>query len=187
MPDERLILRTATARRAVGLLLWALLGFGPPVLGQPPDGEEDEIDLERTVTIEARLLGVERVPMPGSIAIARFSVVGGGYDGSMLSLAYDYTRPVRLRSWDVHDASGFHRTGGARVTEPAVGQWDDLLRPDSHEPVHTLVLTMIQHDLNEDEKRRRWHFKTIESIEPRFPRPPENREGPPRREIPPDR
>jgi hypothetical protein len=73
---------------------------------------------------------------------------------------------VLVRSWDVHDASGYQRIGGADVTEPALGQWDELLRPGSHEPVHTLHLVLIQHDLNEDEKRRRWHFKAIEAITP---------------------
>jgi hypothetical protein len=148
-----------------GLALCLSLGLSPAALGRE-EGDEEEIELERTLTLEARLLGVETVPVPGSIAIARFRLVGGGYDGSILSLAYDYARPVRLRSWDVHDASGYHRIGGAVVTEPAVGQWDHLLREDSHQPVHGLVLTLTQHDLHEDEKDRRWHFTRIESIEP---------------------
>jgi hypothetical protein len=83
-----------------------------------------------------------------------------------LSLAYDYSRPVRLRSWDVHDASGNRRIGGARVIEPALGQWDALIRPDSHEPVDTIDLKLTQTDLDEDEQDHRWHFTSIESIRP---------------------
>lgn len=151
---------------AAGLLL--AIGGGI-ARGQAGGDAEKEIDLERTVTIEARLLGVEKVPVRGSIAVARFRFEGGAYRGSTLGLAYDYSRPVRLRSWDIHDASGYRRIGGAEVRESAVGRWDALLRPGSHEPVNAIVLMLTQHDLNEDEERRRWHFKAIESIEPLSP------------------
>jgi hypothetical protein len=41
-----------------------------------------------------------------------------------------------------------------------------LFRPGSHQPVDTIVMTLIQTDLNEDEKDRRWHFTAIETIHP---------------------
>jgi hypothetical protein len=144
-------------------LLLALSGFAQ---GQTDDDEEADIELERTVELEAQLIGVERVPKLEATAIARFRILDGEYRGATFTLAYVHERPVRLRSWDVHDASGYRRIGGARVTEPPLGQWDALLTPDSHEPVYTLFLTLIQHDLNEDEEDRRWHFKAIESIAP---------------------
>lgn len=144
-------------------LLAPLCGFA---FGQTDDDEEEEIELERTVELEARLIGVERVPKLEATAIARYRIVDGEYRGSTLTLAYVYERPVRLRSWDVHDPSGYHRIGGARVTEPPLGQWDALIPPGSQAPVETLHLTLIQHDLNEDEEDRRWHFKAIESIAP---------------------
>jgi len=135
-------------------------------LGQTAATDEDgeEIEVERTVTFDVRLLDVERVPVPGSLAIARYRVMSGSYRGATFSLAYDYERPVRLRSWDVHDASGYQRIGGARIRDAAPGQWDALLLPDSYLPVEEMTLTLIQHDLNEDEENRRWHFTAIESI-----------------------
>ena len=81
-------------------------------------------------------------------------------------MAYDHSRPVRLRSWDVHNESGYRRIGGARVTELPLGQWDYLLVPGSRRPVRKILLTLLQHDLNEDEEQRRWHFKELVSIAP---------------------
>ena len=125
--------------------------------------EEDEIELERTIDLEATLVGVEAVPRSGR-AIARFRILEGEYSGALFSFAYDYSRPVRLRSWDVHNESGYRRIGGARVTELPLGQWDYLLVPGSHRPVGKILLTLLQHDLNEDEEQRRWHFKELVSI-----------------------
>jgi hypothetical protein len=152
--------------RAVGLAACLLLALSGLAHGQTEDDKEEDIELERTVELEAELITVEPVPTLEASAIARFRIVDGQYRGSTFTLAYVHERPVRLRSWDVHDPSGYRRIGGARVTEPPLGQWDALLRPGTHEPVHTLFLTLIQHDLNEDEEDRRWHFKAIESIAP---------------------
>lgn len=152
--------------RAAGLVVCLLLPFSGLAHAQTADDEEEEIEVERTVELEAELIGVERVPTLEASSIARFRILDGEYRGSTFTLAYVHERPVRLRSWDVHDPSGYRRIGGARVTEPALGQWDALLRPGTHEPVHTLSLTLIQHDLNEDEADRRWHFTAIESIAP---------------------
>jgi hypothetical protein len=155
-------MRTLAVALAACVLV-ALCGFAH---GQTEDDEEEDIELERAVELEARLIGVERVPTLQATAIARYRIVDGEYRGSTFTLAYVYERPVRLRSWDVHDPSGYRRIGGAQVTEPPLGQWDALIPPGSHEPVETLYLTLIQHDLNEDEEDRRWHFKAIESIAP---------------------
>ena len=125
--------------------------------------EDDEIDLERTVHLTAELVDVRRVPAQETRAIARFRVTQGGYRGATLSLAYDFAFPVRLRSWDVHNQA-YQRIGGARVTEPGDGRWDLLSRDGGPEPVREIKLRLVQHDLNEDEKRRRWHFKRIEAI-----------------------
>ena len=152
--------------RAVAVTTCLLVAFCGLAQGQTEDDEEDDIELERAVELEARLIAVERVPKLEATAIARFRIVDGEYRGSTFTLAYVYERPVRLRSWDVHDPSGYRRIGGARVTEPPLGQWDALIPPGSDEPVETLYLTLIQHDLNEDEEDRRWYFKAIESITP---------------------
>ena len=127
--------------------------------------DEDEIELERMIDLVATLVGVEAVPKSGR-AIARFRILEGEYSGAMFSFAYDYSRPIRLRSWDVHDESGYRRIGGARVTELPLGQWDYLLVPGSRRPVGRILLTLLQHDLNEDEEQRRWHFKQLVSIVP---------------------
>ena len=131
---------------------------------QTEDTDDEEIEVERILEIEVRLIGVEKMPRPESRAIARFRVLDGEYQGAIFSLAYDYTRPIQLRSWNVHEPSGYRRIGGARVDEPPLGQWDELFRRGSHEPVETIFMSLIQTDLNEDEEDRRWHFTAIESI-----------------------
>ncbi len=160
------------------LLLGVFLAASPPVTLGPglaktetaaevesETGEDDEIELERPIDLAATLVGVEVLPRSGR-SIARFRVLEGEYRGALFSFAYDYSRPVRLRSWDVHDESGYRRIGGARVTELPLGQWDYLLVPGSHRPVEKILLTLLQHDLNEDEEQRRWHFKELVSIVP---------------------
>jgi hypothetical protein len=132
---------------------------------EPETDEEDEIELERTIDLQATLVGVEAVPRSGR-AIARFRILEGEYSGALFSFAYDYSRPIRLRSWDVHNESGYRRIGGARVKELPLGQWDYLLVPGSRRPVGEILLTLLQHDLNEDEEQRRWHFKELVSIAP---------------------
>ena len=127
--------------------------------------EEDEIEVERTIELQATLVGVEALPQ-NDRTIARFRILDGEYAGALFSFAYDYSRPVRLRSWDVHNESGYRRIGGARVTELPLGQWDYILMPGARRPVRTINLTLTQYDLNEDEEKRRWHFKTLESIVP---------------------
>ncbi len=144
-----------------------------PALGQAEDpaemqadeDEDDELEVERTIDLQATLVGVEFLPKDGR-AIARFRILDGEYAGALFSFSYDYSRPVRLRSWDVHNESGFRRIGGARVTELPLGQWDYVLAPGSLRPVRTINLTLLQYDLNEDEEERRWHFKTLLSIVP---------------------
>jgi hypothetical protein len=125
--------------------------------------EDDEIELERTVYLSAELLDVRRVPSQETRAVARFRVTRGSYRGSIISLAYDFAFPVRLRSWDIHDQA-YKRIGGARVTEPGNGRWDLLSRDGGPQPVRAIELQLVQHDLNEDEERRRWHFKRIEAL-----------------------
>ena len=144
--------------------------FGP-ALAQAQDpaeteaDEDDELEVERTIDLQATLVGVESVPKDGR-AIARFRILDGEYAGALFSFSYDYSRPVRLRSWDMHNESGYRRIGGARVTELPLGQWDYVLVPGSRRPVRTINLTLMQYDLNEDEEQRRWHFKTLVSIVP---------------------
>ena len=146
-----------------------LLTFSGLAVGQtgmnPDDDEEEELVVERPVDLELRLIDVERVPTDDSRLIARFRVLDGPYRGAFFSLAYETGRPVRVRSWNVHEPSGYKRIGGAREYEPAIGQWNELLRPDSdREPVETLFLATTQFDLNEDEEDRRWHFTTIDAL-----------------------
>lgn len=157
--------------RKAGLAIAASIGLWAATAAPAPLDEQDDEELivERTVTLEAELVAVERPPVLEFRAIGRFRVRDGEYRGCLLSLAYDYSRPVRLRSWHVHDPSGHRRIGGARVREPALGQWDALLLPGSHQPVDAIVLSLIQTDLNEDEEQRRWHFTAIESIAPLHP------------------
>lgn len=127
------------------------------------DNEDDEIELERTIDLEATLVGVEDLPREGR-AIARFRVVDEEYGGALFSFSYDYSLPVRLLSWDMHNESGYRRIGGAHVAELPLGQWDYLLLPGSHDPVGTVYVTLLQYDLNQDEEERRWHFKELVSI-----------------------
>ena len=160
------------------LLLGVWLAASPPVaLGfaetetaaegesETDKDEDDEIELERAIDLAATLVGVETLPGSGR-SIARFRILEGEYRGALFSFAYDDSRPIRLRSWDVHDESGYRRIGGARVTELPLGQWDYLLVPGSRRPVGKILLTLMQHDLNEDEEQRRWHFKELVSIVP---------------------
>ncbi len=139
--------------------------FGPALAQADLEPDEDELEVERTIDLQATLVGVESLPKDGR-AIARFRILDGEYAGALFSFSYDYSRPVRLRSWDMHNESGYRRIGGARVTELPLGQWDYLLVPRSRRPVKTIDLTLLQHDLNEDEEQRRWHFKTLVSIVP---------------------
>jgi hypothetical protein len=151
------------------LVCCLVLACSTVVVAQTEDTDEtddEEIEIERVLEIEIRLIGVEKMPRPESTAIARFRVLGGEYQGAIFSLAYDYTRPIQLRSWNVHEPSGYRRIGGNRVDEPRLGQWDELFRLGSHEPVETIFMSLIQTDLNEDEEDRRWHFTAIESIRP---------------------
>ena len=151
----------------ISLYLLSLLLLPLPALAeQRQDDDNEEIELERTVELQARLISVERVPTRDTTVIARFRVTEGEYRGATFSLSYDYMPPVQLRSWDMHDVSGYRRLGGARFSEPPSGQWDGLLRPGSYEPVETVSLSLVQHDLNEDEEDRRWHSKRIETILP---------------------
>jgi hypothetical protein len=155
------------ARLGLGLAVCLLVASSGLVRAETVETDDDkDLVVERTVELQVQLLGVETLPLPGSTAIARFRIRDGEYRGSLFSLAYDYSRPVRVRSWDVHEPSGYRRIGGARVTEPPLGQWDELFRPGSHKPVDTIVMTLVQTDLNEDEEDRRWHFTSIESIRP---------------------
>jgi hypothetical protein len=155
-------------RRAAGALgLLAALGAGPAAaqtadapVGEPEPGQ-------RSVSMVVALITADPLPVPGSRAVARFRVVDGEFRGALFSLAYDFERPVRLRSWDVHDASGFHRIGGARFVEPPTGQWDALLIPGSPTPVAVLEVTLVQTRLFPEERRERWHFTKLESIVPR--------------------
>ena len=151
------------SRFGIGLVC-VLLSFSVVVPQDVIEDEDEDIEIERSLEIEIRLIGVEKLPHPGSTAIARFRVLSGEYQGALFSLAYDYIQPVRLRSWDVHEPSGYRRIGGARVIAAPLGQWDELFRPGSHEPVETIVMSLIQTDLNEDEEDRRWHFTAIEWI-----------------------
>jgi len=152
-------------RIVMAACLLTLCGLAVGQTGMNPD-EEEELVVERPVDLELRLIDVERLPTDDSRRIARFRVLGGPYRGAFVSLAYETGRPVRVRSWNVHEPSGYKRIGGAREFEPAIGQWDDLLRPDSDgEPVETLFLTTTQFDLNEDEEDRRWHFTAIDSLQ----------------------
>ena len=148
------------------LLILLLLLSLPALAEQTQDDDDEEIELERIVELRARLISVERVPTRETTVIARFRVTDGEYRGATFSLAYDFMPPVQLRSWDMHDAAGYRRLGGARFSDPPTGQWDDLLRPGSYEPVETIFLSLVQHDLNEDEEDRRWHSKGIETILP---------------------
>jgi hypothetical protein len=153
--------------RSLCLLFLPLLLLPLPALAEEAqDDGDEEIELERIVELQARLISVERVPTRDTTVIARFRVTNGEYRGATFSLAYDFMPPVQLRSWDLHDVSGYRRLGGARFTELPTGQWDELLRPGSYEPVETVFLSLVQHDLNEDEEDRRWHSKRIEAILP---------------------
>ncbi len=146
--------------------------FGPalaqaedPAEAAPDEDKDDELEVERTIDLQASLVGVEWLPKDGR-AIARFRILDGEYAGALFSFSYDYSRPVRLRTWDVHNESGFRRIGGARVAQLPLGQWDYILVPGSRRPVRRVNLTLVQYDLNQDEERRRWHFKTLLSIVP---------------------
>jgi len=152
--------------RFVLCLLLLLLLQPLPILAEETQDDDEEIELERTVELQARLISVERVPTRDTTVIARFRVTDGEYRGATFSLAYDFMPPVQLRSWDIHDVSGYRRLGGARFSEPPIGQWDELLRPGSYEPVEIVFVSLVQHDLNEDEEDRRWHAKRIETILP---------------------
>ncbi len=147
------------------LLIGVCLVASPLLAAPEATGEEDEIELERTLDLQASLIEVEELPTHDR-TIARFRILDGEYRGAMFSFAYDKARPVRLRSWDVHDESGFKRIGGARVEELPLGQWDYLLLPRSHRPVRRIHLSLVQYDLNRDDEDRRWHFRQLLSIEP---------------------
>ena len=64
-----------------------------------------------------------------------YRVVGGAYDGTVFILSFSPTRPLRLRHWGLHRASGTRQIGGGIVSEPAEGQWDPLLPWGSTDPV----------------------------------------------------
>jgi hypothetical protein len=153
---------------ACGLILCPLLS-----LAVVPDDEEEEIELERFRTLGLELLNVEFPPSGLTEAIARYRISGGEFRGATLSLAYDYSRPIRLLSWDVHEVSGVKRIGGAKIRSQTFGQWESLFPPGADRPFQTLNVRLVQFDLNEDEKKRRWHFIRIDAIGPDELPPPE--------------
>lgn len=157
-------------RRALsvcGLLLCAT-----PIGAVAPQPEQ-EIELERSRTLRLELLEVEFPPIGLTEAIARFRIASGEYRGALLSLAYDYSRPIRILSWDVHDAGGGQRIGGAEMRTQRFDEWEALFPAGSDRPFETLNVRLTQHDLNEDEQNRRWHFVRIEAIGPDELPPPE--------------
>lgn len=143
----------------LGLALCAALA------GAVEPDDDQEIELERSVTLQLVLLDVEFPPSGLTEAIARFRVASSGeYRGSMFSMAYDYSRPVRMLSWDVHDIAGKKRIGGAMIRSQSLGEWEALFPMGSDRPFETLNVRLIQYDLNGDEKKRRWHFIRIDAI-----------------------
>ena len=66
----------------VCLALLPLVALGP---GYAETEEDDELELERTIDLQAKLVGVETVPRSGR-AIARFRIFEGEYSGALFSL-----------------------------------------------------------------------------------------------------
>jgi len=165
-------------RRLIRYLFVCGLVLCPLLLLAADSGDEEEIELERFRTLGLELLNVEFPPSGLTEAIARYRISGGEFRGATLSLAYDYSRPIRLLSWDVHEVSGVKRIGGAMIRSQTFGQWEALFPPGADRPFDTLNVRLVQYDLNEDEKKRRWHFIRIDAIGPGELPPPEVEEAP---------
>src|SRR5262245_33215347 len=104
------------------VVLWLLtpwLGATLAVAAPPAPPEAEPIT--RPVSFEAELSSVERVPVPDGPLIVRYRITGGEYRGGLFTLVYDAALPVRLRSWDVHDAPLYRRVGGGRVDGSTTG------------------------------------------------------------------
>lgn len=149
----------------------AALGFAAMLLGASlalaaPRAEPEAEPTERPVSFEAQLASLERVPVPGGPVIARFRIASGEYRGGLFTLVYDAALPVRLRSWDVHDAPLYRRVGGGRVDPSTTGQWDWLVADGPEDPPEWLSVTLLQRDLDDRPRTTRLYLTAIQSLAP---------------------